>query len=543
MKKITLTLLLALATAAAQAQVPRIIKKADAAILADMAAKSGDGQASTRQGEFTSNVTTTRPEGNLIDVASCTRSGVVNGEPYADAKSEIVYDYNKGTMYIKNPVHNLDELCASIGITGPSDIWVEGRVVNYQLRIPTGTVIYEDDNLTLSLSEIEEIDGNLYSGTEACYHINTADLSLLYGQQVAVIIEYKEGGDGYAYILGLEDNTTYALDGIIKMPEGIQTRDYVMTYDDDKGYGQYPQWTQRIGIDGNDIYIEGISLYCPQSCIKGTFDGEKAVFATTDDGKINPVGQYNGYFLNFYAAEKTSDKSYDTIDKLEMEYDKASGTFTVKDAILTAIIGGYVEAYAHAKLTPIPDGSAPAVQAAPLSVYYHNYDDVNCIIANIPQLVDKDGNLINPDKLKYKIYADGKPYTFTPESYPLVEEATDELPAAFSNGYNITSYDALFDIYSIKNCAIYLPAGERYGSIGVQTVYYGGGERNTSDIVYAEVLTGISNVDAGNHGEPVKTEYFTPSGVKVSKPANGIYIKVETFADGTRKSVKIMHNS
>lgn len=543
MKKLTLALLLILATAAAQAQAPRIIKKADAAILADMAAKPGDGQAATRQGEFTSNVTTTRPEGDLIDVAACTRSGAVNGEPYADAKSEIVYDYNKGTMYIKNPVHNLDELCASIGITGPSDIWVEGRVVNYQLRIPTGAVIYEDDNLTLSLSAIEEIDGNLYSGTEACYHINTSDLSLLYGQQVAVMIEYKEGGDGYAYILGLEDNTTYALDGIIKMPEGIQTRDYVMTYDDDKGYGQYPQWTQRVGIDGNDIYIQGISLYCPQSCIKGTFDGEKAVFSTTTDGKINPVGQYNGYFLNFYAAEKTGDKSYDTIDKLEMEYDKASGTFTVKDAILTGIIGGYVEAYDQAKLTPIPDGSAPAVPAAPLSVYYHNYDDVNCIVMDIPQLVDKDGNLINPDKLKYKIYADGKPYTFTPESYPLVEEATDELPVAFGNGYNIASSDALFDIYSIKNCAIYLPADERYGSIGVQAVYYGGGERNTSDIVYAEVLAGISNVDAGNHGEPVKTEYFTLAGVKVSKPTNGVYIKVETFADGTRKSVKIMHNA
>lgn len=542
MKKLTLALLLILATAAAQAQAPRIIKKADAAILADMAAKPGDGQAATRQGEFTSNVTTTRPEGDLIDVAACTRSGAVNGVPYADAKSEIVYDYNKGTMYIKNPVHNLDELCASIGITGPSDIWVEGWIDYNLLRIPTSTVIYEDDKITLSLTCQREIDGTSYIGSDVCYLIDTYDLSLVNGQNVAIIIEYKDTDD-YISILCEEGATTYALDGIIKMPEGIQTRDYVMTYDDDKGYGQYPQWTQRVGIDGNDIYIQGISLYCPQSCIKGTFDGEKAVFSTTTDGKINPVGQYNGYFLNFYAAEKTGDKSYDTIDKLEMEYDKASGTFTVKDAILTAIIGGYVEAYDQAKLTPIPDGSAPAVPAAPLSVYYHNYDDVNCIIANIPQLVDKDGNLINPDKLKYKIYADGKPYTFTPESYPLVEEATDELPAAFSNGYNITSYDALFDIYSIKNCAIYLPAGERYGSIGVQAVYYGGGERNTSDIVYAEVLTSISNVDAGNHGEPVKTEYFTLAGVKVSKPTNGVYIKVETFADGTSKSVKIMHNS
>ena len=109
MKKLILTLLLTLATAAAQAQAPRFIKKADASILDDMAAKPGDGQAATRQGEFTSDVTTTRPEGNLVDVAACTRSGVVNAVPYADAKSEIVYDYGKGTMYIKNPVRNFDE--------------------------------------------------------------------------------------------------------------------------------------------------------------------------------------------------------------------------------------------------------------------------------------------------------------------------------------------------------------------------------------------------------------------------------------------------
>ena len=79
-----------------------------------------------------------------------------------------------------------------------------------------------------------------------------------------------------------------------------------------------------------------------------------------------------------------------------------------------------------------------------------------------------------------------------------------------------------------------------YGTIGVQAVYYGGGERNVSGITYLDNETsGISAVDAGAHGGVVKTEYFTLAGVKVDKPQHGIYVKTVTYADGTRRSVKV----
>jgi hypothetical protein len=74
--------------------------------------------------------------------------------------------------------------------------------------------------------------------------------------------------------------------------------------------------------------------------------------------------------------------------------------------------------------------------------------------------------------------------------------------------------------------------------IGIQVHYTVDGVRNSSDIVYLEVIpSAIENV---NTGKTVASErYYNMAGQEIAKP-NGVAIKVTTYSDGSTSTTKVV---
>lgn len=142
----------------------------------------------------------------------------------------------------------------------------------------------------------------------------------------------------------------------------------------------------------------------------------------------------------------------------------------------------------------------------------------NYITLTIPN-TSTEGEVLLVDKLFYTIWIvkDGqeKPYIFTADLYSEdFNEDVTEIPYAH-DGY---------DVYG-KGEKIYFEdtPGElaTWSKVGVQTIYYGGGERRTSEIAWAEMATDIQTVNADKNGKAV---IYNLNGQRVETVKKGLYI-------------------
>ena len=69
--------------------------------------------------------------------------------------------------------------------------------------------------------------------------------------------------------------------------------------------------------------------------------------------------------------------------------------------------------------------------------------------------------------------------------------------------------------------------------MGVQSVYYGGGERTVSPIVY-QTSDGIKLKTTA----PVSTEFYDLQGRRLNNPTLGLTIMKVTYTDGSVKTIK-----
>ena len=130
------------------------------------------------------------------------------------------------------------------------------------------------------------------------------------------------------------------------------------------------------------------------------------------------------------------------------------------------------------------------------------------------------GNLMAPSKLAYQFYvgSEDQPLTLTSDLYEEIAEDMTVIPYEFT------------DDYDISNSRVYLnqPAEEQqtWGRIGLQTIYYGGGEENRSNIVWYDlssvwpVETAISEISTNNGAAVV----YDLQGRRVAEPGKGLYI-------------------
>lgn len=253
---------------------------------------------------------------------------------------------------------------------------------------------------------------------------------------------------------------------VVTPPEGLVTEEYALSarnYDDDADV----MGSVFIGFDYEDVYIQGLCTWIPEAWVKGTLDGTTITF---------PYGQYLGIYDDTYDMYLNTLMSQNVV----FTYDAEAGTLTAQNEFfLIDNASYYFDSYRGCVLTKVLEKAT--MPANPEITGLTDTGSYGMVIDfSIPN-VDVNGDALASSKLYYIIYSDIEheiaPLTFTPETHTKLTENITEIPYGFTEGW---------DFYSSR---IYLNElySEDWNNIGIQSIYYGGGETNATEIQWYHI--------------------------------------------------------
>ena len=290
------------------------------------------------------------------------------------------------------------------------------------------------------------------------------------------IVRVLSGGEYDGYYL-----TPYWLEGsiltpaepltLVEVPEGVEIKPYVMTYDEGNK-------AINVAVDGNDVYFQGMSDYLSEAWVKGTKDGNTVTFA-----EMQYMGEYGSYGSSYFFYSDGGENISQTV----FTYDADADTYTGEGLFFGVLADSYYDGnYTNPVLRGVVEKAAMPANPEITSLQNGNYGWY--FNFNVP-LVDVNGDGLVAAKLSYMIYTDteGKvaPLTFTPATHEQLTEEMTEIPFGFTENWDF--YDD----------AIYL--NERYSAdwnnIGIQSIYRGGDEENITEIQWYHIKD-YANVEA-----------------------------------------------
>ena len=315
----------------------------------------------------------------------------------------------------------------------------------------------------------------------------------------------------------------------VTAPEDLATETYLLKaneyivdneYDDDGNVissstrvEEYTYQTQ-VGFDGNDVYFKGFSDNTANMWAKGTL---------SEDGKTVtiPSGQYMGQLEILWYTFKYNitavDEEGNMVD-LVLNYDAENNTFTTAQTMVinegSKSLNPY-QTFADVVITKMQEFAAtPADPAIAEFAPNANYPRVDFVIL----AKDVDGNDLIGTKLFYTIWVEKngeeQQLTLSADQYEKLTEDMTEIPYTFDDSY---------DIYA-GGTRVYLNQGEEeiasWTKIGIQSIYYGGGECNKSNIVWMETSTGIASLQEAAKAAVI----YNIAGQRVEKAQKGLYI-------------------
>ena len=239
-----------------------------------------------------------------------------------------------------------------------------------------------------------------------------------------------------------------------------------------------------------------------------TFPGEGDVVLLFDE-KTRSISTQEGESFCFASNLYNADEEYSNV---------TASPFTEVAAVpMTPEIFRY-------ELTPVWEEDDPRVRG--LSYFTDTY---------VPPL-DVNGNFINPDKLCYLYYVDDDvPFVFTVANYSFSEEVDGfYYVPEWTEDFTYIPYNFKDEYQDFSNIRTYLRWGE-ITRLGIQSIYYGGGEEHRSPIHYfgEEVSTGIKgNAAANANGQAA---CYDLQGRRLQTPVHGI--NIVRMSDGTIRKV------
>lgn len=321
-------------------------------------------------------------------------------------------------------------------------------------------------------------------------------------------------------------------------PEAIEWTDYVNFSATVNDPSQRTGSIIKIGYDGDDMWIRDLHPLLPDYYVKGTKQADGTYLFKTQFIGLNTEVNYFVFFRPGFFEQDEYGLKLGVDDEITLVYNPETKEFNVKnDNDMWYIQAGkgelsYLQANVTPRLFPYTAPTAPVKPAAPTALYYTEanpeYAQSASLSFNLPQM-DVDGNWIDSKNLTYSLYIDGELYTFSQLDYMYLEEdETTAIPYSFCDWYDFiaSGLSRIVTIYAdIKS------------KIGVSLNCTIDGQTLSSDIAELEVA-GIESAVA-DKGEPQSTEWFNLFGVRVSEPADGIFIRVSRYADGSSVVEKI----
>lgn len=303
------------------------------------------------------------------------------------------------------------------------------------------------------------------------------------------------------------------------VPEGLETEIYIFSAKAvEEGTSTEPEdytYQSRIGFDGNDMYIKGLSANTADMWLKATknAEGKYVIPANQYMGQLN----FGGWLVFDYylAARDENDKAADVV----LDFDAENNKFTTNQVVV--LHESPEQWYPYQTFTEVAFTKYAEAAATPVDptmdrvVLKGKYPYIRC---TIPATGTND-EALNKEKLYYTVWIekDGQqmPYTFTAGRYSTEEDMT-EIPYLY--GHDMVG--EVYDIF-IEEAVEEL---NTWAKVGIQSIYYGGNECHKSNIVWKENgnYTDIAGVRSKN--EAVKGNIYNIAGQRISNATKGIYI-------------------
>lgn len=419
-----------------------------------------------------------RPVFNCVDrhALTATNNAVLNAEeelvtPPETAQVETWYTID-GALFVNTPSGVQDFISAvptiKVAVDG-SDIYIQGLAYYFQDGWIKGTL----DGTTATFAYGQLVGEDEYGPEYICGTNDTETLT-------DVVFNYNTE-DGI-----MESQTTYILENsiateispycywykptfstkepskLVELPDGVTAEEWVITYISNMDVPS--SGALKIGFDGNDVYLQGLCGYLPESWIKGSLDGTTITF---------PGGQYFGFYQDspyygydlFLQPENvvfTYDAEANKMTAITDEITVYTSTLLKGDIYKDAVI---LKVFEQAATPATPDISQIYESTSPVAIFAVPVLDVN-------------GNPISSSKLSYQFLSDVEeeitPITFSPDDYSSLTEETTVFPYGFT------------DNTEIYRTHIYLKQADykKWNKIGLQSIYTGGGEENKSEIFW-----------------------------------------------------------
>ncbi len=454
---------------------------------------------------------------------------------------DIVFGENN-KVYFKQPLSKLE-----------INSWVEGTLSDdgKTITIPMGqNVAYDaevDDVITLAVLDYDE-DYEEFEVRNSAHNVQfsvTEDKISLIGTSTYVVFGavYSQTQEwaGYADYASVYTPTTQDEDVLVELPSGVTPEVYTF---EANGYdGTSLKYNVNVGVDNNDVYIQGIFGDVPESWIKGTRNGNTVTFA-----QDQYIGQVAGK-PNYMAGGQTNAEGKKDICDFVLNYDETTDTYTnVTDYLVQNTTKGviyYVQAFSNIVITKdVNDGAytIPYNESFATQNAFTEYTVVNAnndnrtwtyggtIAQNVTYQWDTnnaaDDWLITPALImesnkKYEFAVDAKASGY-PERFevmvgnePTVEAMTKSvIPAVEIDGYEVSHHTGRFVIEA---------DGKYY--IGIHAI--SDADRFTLTIDNISVILADPNaIDEINVVKSIDENYYDLMGRKMNRnnlPA-GIYI-------------------
>ena len=315
----------------------------------------------------------------------------------------------------------------------------------------------------------------------------------------------------------------------IEAPEGLETETYVFTascLENGEEEAEDYSFQTQVGFDGQDVYFKGLSDDTSNLWLKGTL---------SEDGKTVtiPANQYMGqstvlwYTFSYYFTAVAEDG--ETMEDIVLNYDAENAKFTTDQTLVLhdgkRALGEPYQTFTNVVITKMAEYAATPADPS--------IDDFKLTDTSYPKAYfiipaeDVDGNPLMTAKLFYTVWyeEDGEQKQFTAvageNAYSKLPEDMIEIPY---------DYEDSWDIYKGGSTFYFNPVDvvTTWTKFGIQSIYYGGGERNVSNIVWSDdtvtydpTTVGISSVNAETGKNAV---VFDLQGRRVAKAAKGLYI-------------------
>ena len=254
----------------------------------------------------------------------------------------------------------------------------------------------------------------------------------------------------------------YVAPELVVLPDGLEILPYVMKYID--GDGNDVSTPINVAVDGNDVYFQGMSYYIPDAWVKGTMSDNTVTFPS-----MQYMGEYGTYGSSFFFYN----------GETVFTYDPEAGTYSAEGQVFGVLADTYYDGnYTDPVLSPVVEKAVMPANPQITGIEDSSWGKI--VEFNIP-VIDVNGDALASSKLYYKIYSDIEheitPLTFTPETHTKLTENITEIPYGFTEEYDFYStFIYLNELYS-----------EDWNKIGIQSIYYGGGETNATEIQWFKI--------------------------------------------------------